>query len=400
MLLFDGILIAVWITALVVIIRLIFNSDNLHLNSNRILLFIFGIYTFGICRHISMDLVEKFYGVNFPIGLIFNTSLIVFIPILFFLYVKKTISNENAFNTTDTKHIVVGLVFFVLFQLPFKPEASQLINLSHEDIYWANYFNAKKIPNWLLLLRNILNGIYLILTYKLLLNTFKVKLSSKEDGMIKKFINKFTHIKSSSKQIEQVRSWLYNLTHIKTLMSLFTLYFSLRLSIKKEVFFNGQHLASSFLGFLFFGLLIFLYKNKNILYNLPSFMNDDSLKREKIREEIKVEEIYKYIVNQIKEHELYLNDQFKLDWLANELKIKEEYIAVTLKENNFDNFKMFTNHLRVKKAKKLIKQGYLKNYNIEALAKASGFNATNSFYRIFKNETGLTPKTFSDTIKN
>ena len=396
MLLFDGILIAVWITALVVIIRLIFNSGNLHLNSNRILLFIFGIYTFGICRHISMDLVEKFYGVNFPIGLIFNTSLVVFIPILFFLYVKKTISNENAFNTTDTIHIFVGLVFYALFQLPFKPEASQLINLSQEDIYWANYFNAKKIPNWLLLLRNILNGIYLILTYKLLLNTFKVKLSSKEDGMIKKFINKFTHIKSSSKQIEQVRSWLYNLTHIKTLMSSFTLYFSLRLSIKKEVFFNGQHLASSFLGFLFFGLLIFLHKNKNVLYNLPSFMNEDSLKREKIKTEIKTDEVYGYLMSQIDKHELYLNDQFKLDWLANELEIKAEYISVTLIENNFDNFKMFSNHLKIKKAKELIKKGYLKNYNIEALAEASGFKATNTFYRLFKNETGITPKMFSD----
>lgn len=396
MLLFDGILIAVWITALVVIIRLIFNSGNLHLNSNRILLFIFGIYTFGICRHISMDLVEKFYGVNFPIGLIFNTSLVVFIPILFFLYVKKTISNENAFNTTDTIHIFVGLVFYALFQLPFKPEASQLINLSQEDIYWANYFNAKKIPNWLLLLRNILNGIYLILTYKLLLNTFKVKLSSKEDGMIKKFINKFTHIKSSSKQIEQVRTWLYNLTHIKTLMSSFTLYFSLRLSIKKEVFFNGQHLASSFLGFLFFGLLIFLHKNKNVLYNLPSFMNEDSLKREKIKTEIKTDEVYGYLMSQIDKHELYLNDQFKLDWLANELEIKAEYISVTLIENNFDNFKMFSNHLKIKKAKELIKKGYLKNYNIEALAEASGFKATNTFYRLFKNETGITPKMFSD----
>ena len=396
MLLFDGILIAVWITALVVIIRLIFNSGNLHLNSNRILLFIFGIYTFGICRHISMDLVEKFYGVNFPIGLIFNTSLVVFIPILFFLYVKKTISNENAFNTTDTIHIFVGLVFYALFQLPFKPEASQLINLSQEDIYWANYFNAKKIPNWLLLLRNILNGIYLILTYKLLLNTFKVKLSSKEDGMIKKFINKFTHIKSSSKQIEQVRTWLYNLTHIKTLMSSFTLYFSLRLSIKKEVFFNGQHLASSFLGFLFFGLLIFLHKNKNVLYNLPSFMNEDSLKREKIKTEIKTDEVYGYLMSQIDKHELYLNDQFKLDWLANELEIKAEYISVILIENNFDNFKMFSNHLKIKKAKELIKKGYLKNYNIEALAEASGFKATNTFYRLFKNETGITPKMFSD----
>ena len=398
MLLFDGILIAVWITALVVIIRLIFNSGNLHLNSNRILLFIFGIYTFGIFRHISMDLVEKFYGVNFPIGLIFNTSLIVFIPILFFLYVKKTISNENAFNTTDTIHIVVGLVFYALFQLPFKPEASQLINLSHEDIYWANYFNAKKIPNWLLLLRNILNGVYLILTYKLLLNTFKVKLSSKEDGMIKKFINKFTHIKSTSKQIEQVRTWLYNLTHIKTLMSLFTLYFSIRIILNKEVFFNGQHLASSFLGFLFFGLLIFLHKNKNVLYNLPSFMNEDSLKREKIKEEIKVDEIYKFVINQIEEHELYLSDHLKLNWLAEELEIKAEYISVTLKENNFDNFKMFINYLKVKKAKELIKGGYLRKYNIESLAKACGFKATNSFYRIFKNETGLTPKMFLENL--
>ena len=398
MLLFDGILIAVWITALVVIIRLIFNSGNLHLNSNRILLFIFGIYTFGIFRHISMDLVEKFYGVNFPIGLIFNTSLIVFIPILFFLYVKKTISNENAFNTTDTIHIVVGLVFYALFQLPFKPEASQLINLSNEDIYWANYFNAKKIPTWLLLLRNILNGVYLILTYKLLHNTFKVKLSSKEDGMIKKFINKFTHIKSTSKQIEQVRTWLYNLTHIKTLMSLFTLYFSIRIIINKEVFFNGQHLASSFLGFLFFGLLIFLNKNKTILYNLPSFMNEDSLKREKIKEEIKVDEIYKFVINQIEEHELYLSDHLKLNWLAEELEIKAEYISVTLKENNFDNFKMFINYLKVKKAKELIKGGYLRKYNIESLAKACGFKATNSFYRIFKNETGLTPKMFLENL--
>ena len=248
----------------------------------------------------------------------------------------------------------------------------------------------------MLLLRNILNGIYLILTYKLLLNTFKVKLSSKEDGMIKKFINKFTHIKSSSKQIEQVRTWLYNLTHIKTLMSSFTLYFSLRLSIKKEVFFNGQHLASSFLGFLFFGLLIFLHKNKNVLYNLPSFMNEDSLKREKIKTEIKTDEVYGYLMSQIDKHELYLNDQFKLDWLANELEIKAEYISVILIENNFDNFKMFSNHLKIKKAKELIKKGYLKNYNIEALAEASGFKATNTFYRLFKNETGITPKMFSD----
>ena len=82
--------------------------------------------------------------------------------------------------------------------------------------------------------------------------------------------------------------------------------------------------------------------------------------------------------------------------LYDELEIKAAYISVTLKENNFDNFKMFVNYLKVKKAKELINSGYLRKYNIEALSKACGFKATNSFYRIFKNETGLTPKQFSE----
>ena len=398
MLLYDVLLIIVWLSSLLVIFRLIYKSGNLHLNSNRILLVILGIYTFGITRHISMDFVEKLYAVKFPIGLIFNTSLVCFIPILFYLYVKKTVSNDNAFNSTDIIHIVVFFIFYIFFELPFKPTASEFMSLSQEDIYWSNYFNAKKIPTWLLILRNLLNLAYCILTYNLLLSTFKNKPSTKEDSTLKRFLNKFTHIKSPSKQIEKVKLWLYNLTHYKALMSLFTLYFSIKLSLNDEVFYNDQHYASSFLAFMILGLLYYLNKNETILYNLPSFMNKDSLRREKIKEEIKVEEIYKYVVSQIEEHKLYLDDQLRLDWLANELEIKEEYISVTLKENKFDNFKMFVNYLKVKKAKELIKGGYLRKYNIEALAKACGFKATNSFYRIFKNETGLTPKMFSENL--
>ena len=127
-------------------------------------------------------------------------------------------------------------------------------------------------------------------------------------------------------------------------------------------------------------------------------MNEDSLKREKIKTEIKTDDVYRYLISQIEEHELYLHDQFKLNWLANELEIKAEYISVALIENNFDNFKMFSNHLKIKKAKELIKKGYLKNFSIEALAQSSGFKATNTFYRLFKKETGITPKMFSDNF--
>ena len=396
MLLTEISLSVIWIIILFFILRLFYKSGNLHLNSNRIFLLILGIISFGIIRHFFMNFIQNFYEINFPISLIFNTSIVCILPILCYLYVKKTLYNDNTINSSDTIHIVVFIIFYVLFELPFKPDVSHLETLSQDDIYWANYFNAKKLPNWLTISRNLLNIIYSFLTYRLLYKTFKVKSSHKAESLLKKIFNKFTHVKSSSKQIEHVRIWLYNFTHLKAILSVVTLFFSIKLITSDEVFYIGQHTTSGVISLLSLILILFLNKNKNILYNLPSFMNEDSLKREKIKKEIKTDEVYKYLINQIEKHELYLNDQFKLDWLANELDIKKEYISVTLIENNFDNFKMFSNYLKIKKAKELIKNGYLKNYNIEALAEASGFKATNTFYRLFKDDTGITPKMFSD----
>ena len=59
----------------------------------------------------------------------------------------------------------------------------------------------------------------------------------------------------------------------------------------------------------------------------------------------------------------------------------------------FGNFSNYTNHFKIKKAKKLIGENFLENYNIEAFA-AAGFNAVTS-YRIFKAETGMTPKNYN-----
>ncbi len=396
MYLIEGTLAIIWLTILIFISRLFYKSETLHLISNRILLLILGLISFGIVRRLSMDYLLNVYNINFPIGLIFSTSIFCILPILCYLYVKKTLSNDNTINSSDTIHIVVFIIFYILYEFPFKPDVSQLETLTQDDIYWANYFNAKKLPNWLTISRNLLNIIYSFLTYRLLYKTFKVKSSHKAESLLRKIFNKFTHVKSSSKQIEHVRIWLYNFTHLKAILSVVTLFFSLKLITSDEVFYIGQHTTSGVISLLFLILILFLNKNKNILYNLPSFMNEDSLKREKIKTEIKTDEVYKYLINQIEKHELYLNDQFKLNWLANELDIKKEYISVTLIENNFDNFKMFSNYLKIKKAKELIKNGYLKNYNIEALAEASGFKATNTFYRLFKDDTGITPKIFSD----
>jgi YesN/AraC family two-component response regulator len=125
-------------------------------------------------------------------------------------------------------------------------------------------------------------------------------------------------------------------------------------------------------------------------------MNPDSVKREKMKAEIDLKKLYNYVTTQVIEEEMYLKDKFNLNWLATKLEIKAKHISVAISENNFENFSTYSNHFKIEKAKKLINNNYLKNYSVEALASASGFKAVNTFYRIFKNETGITPNTYAE----
>lgn len=144
MFLFDLFLIIVWLTALLIIFRLFYKSGKLHLNSNKILLGILAVFTFAIIRHISMDVIQEIYEINFPIGLIFNTSTVCFVPILCYLYVKKIISNNNSFDSSDATHFCVFIIFYFLYELPFKPDTSQFIELSLNEIFGLVIIKLKK----------------------------------------------------------------------------------------------------------------------------------------------------------------------------------------------------------------------------------------------------------------
>ena len=95
MIFFDILLFSLWILSLVIIIRLIIKSGKLHYNSNKILLLILAVFTYALVRHIFLHQVQEYYNINFPIALIFNSSIACLIPILAYLYVKKIISWEH-----------------------------------------------------------------------------------------------------------------------------------------------------------------------------------------------------------------------------------------------------------------------------------------------------------------
>ena len=397
MIFFDIFLLLLWMLTLVIIVRLAASSGKLHYNSNKLLLLLLAIFTFGLVRHTFMHQVQYFYNIIFPVGLIFNSSVVCLVPILSYLYVKKIVTNDDSFNTTDIKHFIVFTVFYILFELPYKPNNFDfLIYLNPDNLYWSTYFNANGLPIWLTTLRSLLNIFYTISTYILLHNSFKTKSSTKQDKIVRRWLNKFTHVKSSSKQVQLVRRWVYNFTHVKTLMTITSGFFTLKFLIRNDVFYNNQQLATTSIALIFFLLALFLNKNRTILFNLPSFMNPDSVKREKMKAEIDLKKLYNYVTTQVIEEEMYLKDQFNLNWLATELNVKAKHLSIAINENNFENFSTYSNHFKIEKAKKLINNNYLKNYSVEALASASGFKAVNTFYRIFKNETGITPNTYAE----
>jgi AraC-like DNA-binding protein len=385
-----------WLLSIILFLRLSFIAGHLHFNSNKILLFIFLTILFILIKHLAGDYLNYLYGLNVPIGLSFNTPLACSIPILCYLYVKKILAENEDIEYSDFIHLLVFIIFYLILELQaFKVKDIKNIDINSQSAYWEIYLLTKTIPDWLLYFKNILNITYSILSYRLIIKTFGLKSSSKGESFLKKLLNKFTLVKSKSKQVEKTRIWACNITNLKFLLTLISLYFG-TIKIMYGQIVSSQGTATLSVSVIILICAIYLNKNKTILFVLPSYTKLNSLKQEKVKEEIKVNEIYEYMLNQIEDKKLYLDEKFRINWLSEELDIKVEHINVILNEYNFKNFSKFSNYLKINKAKELIKEGYLKKYNIDALAGASGFRATNTFYRIFKKEVGYTPKEYSE----
>lgn len=82
-------------------------------------------------------------------------------------------------------------------------------------------------------------------------------------------------------------------------------------------------------------------------------------------------------------------DNIMLNDMADYFNISPKYCGILFKELSEDNFKNFLNHYRIDKAKELIEKN--PDIKIQDLSKEVGFNSPNSFLRVFRKYTGLTP---------
>jgi YesN/AraC family two-component response regulator len=91
---------------------------------------------------------------------------------------------------------------------------------------------------------------------------------------------------------------------------------------------------------------------------------------------------------------LFLNPHLSLRDVADRLSTNTKYLSQVVNHNANCNFQQFINQYRVKEVKERIKDPNLNNLTLFGIARQCGFKNKSTFYKVFKEVTGLTPREY------
>jgi len=111
-----------------------------------------------------------------------------------------------------------------------------------------------------------------------------------------------------------------------------------------------------------------------------------------------IEDLSKTIIDYLKEDKPYLNPDYNLEMMADDLNISKHKLSQIINSGQQKNFYKFINEFRVKEVKGRLSDPAYQHYSILGIAMDCGFNSKTSFNRIFKEETGQTPTEFMRAV--
>lgn len=104
--------------------------------------------------------------------------------------------------------------------------------------------------------------------------------------------------------------------------------------------------------------------------------------------------LYDQLKQLLETDKLYLNVELSLKAVADLLNTNTKYLSQVVNHQAGINFQQFINLYRVKEAKRKIVKDSLSNLTLYGIALQCGFKNKSTFYKVFKEVTGYTPKDF------
>ncbi|MCF8230328.1 MAG: helix-turn-helix transcriptional regulator [Bacteroidales bacterium] len=149
----------------------------------------------------------------------------------------------------------------------------------------------------------------------------------------------------------------------------------------------GFVLVIGFVFQLFFAFFFVIHattqKDLAPLFKKESESNPDNTYNKKV----------KSIIESFKDKELYLNPEISLEETARQLYLTKTRLTQIIKDAGFDNFYCFINIYRIEESKRLL--SFMPEHHvIESVIEQSGFKSRSTFYRVFRQITGITPSEY------
>ncbi|MCD4791906.1 MAG: tetratricopeptide repeat protein [Bacteroidales bacterium] len=177
-----------------------------------------------------------------------------------------------------------------------------------------------------------------------------------------------------------------------------------------KIYFTGL-----FLSLFAVSIILIQYKKKNNAYKFLVKKNINLLNKEKELKDIKEqkivnkpnnnkkttvadnlkEDILNKLIQLLDNEKIFKKFNLSIEKLAKQLQTNKKYLSIVINEEFGINYIDFINEYRIKESMFLLSDPE-KNLklSISGIAEESGFKSLSSFYRTFKNYTGITPSKF------
>ena len=156
---------------------------------------------------------------------------------------------------------------------------------------------------------------------------------------------------------------------------------------------------------IFFGInQSVIYKTRRILIEEPEYSENqvyqEAINSRSFFNEKQLEEITNTIFQYLKNKKPYLNPEYSLQIMAEDLNISRHKLSEAINNGQKKNFYKLINEFRVEEVKEMLVNSAFSHYTVLGIGLECGFNSKTSFNRIFKEETGFTPTEYKKNCSN
>jgi AraC-like DNA-binding protein len=164
---------------------------------------------------------------------------------------------------------------------------------------------------------------------------------------------------------------------------------------------------SALLSMLFTIILVLYYRlqfrtkalfriNNELAFSSPAVPLEQEVSEDLSEDkDIPLSNLYQIIIQKLEKDKPYLDPNFNLPLFSQMINRSERYVSLAINKVGNNNFNKLITHYRINEARRLIAV-HGAQIPLNEIAEKSGFSNRVSFYRNFKDETGLSPKEYVD----